>query len=138
VLRAHPRGAGVGEQEVAGAVGVLRLAGFEAHLPDGGGVLIAENAGDRDARPHRGAVGGHAERIRRRAGRDRREHLSRNIEQGKEVVVPVERVEVAEHGAAGVRDVGDVNAAVDAAGQVPQQPGVGSAEQGVAGVGGPS
>ena len=44
--------AGVEQQEVAGAVGVLGLAGLEADLADRGRLLVAEDAGDRHlARP---------------------------------------------------------------------------------------
>jgi hypothetical protein len=39
--------AGVQQQEVARAVRVLGLAGSQADLPDGGGLLVAQGAGDR-------------------------------------------------------------------------------------------
>ena len=58
--------------------------------------------------------------------------MSKNAEQ---LVVPVERLEVHQHGAAGVGHVGDVHAAVGAAGEVPEQPGVGVAEDRVAALG---
>src|ERR1700733_13879480 len=44
VLAADDLLAGVEQHEVAGAVGVLRLAGREAHLADGSGLLVAEGA----------------------------------------------------------------------------------------------
>ena len=50
VLAAHQLLAGVQQQEVAGAVGVLGLAGREADLADGGGLLVAEVAGERHRR----------------------------------------------------------------------------------------
>ena len=46
-MRADQLGAGVEQHEVAGAVGVLGLAGREADLADGGGLLVAEVAGER-------------------------------------------------------------------------------------------
>ena len=48
VLAAHELLARVEQEEVAGAVGVLGLAGLEAHLAHGGGLLVAEDTGDRD------------------------------------------------------------------------------------------
>ena len=50
-------------------------------------------------------------------------------------VVPLHGVQVHQHGAGGVGDVGDVLAAVDTAGQVPDDPGVHGAEEDVAGLG---
>src|SRR3546814_2940424 len=64
------------------------------------------------------------------------QHGAWDVEQGEQFVVPVEGVEVHEHGAGGVGDVGAVDAAAGAAGEVPQQPGVDGAEQGVAAFGG--
>src|SRR5690606_32393199 len=52
-----------------------------------------------------------------------------------DLVVPVERFQVHQHGAAGVGHVGDVLAAVGAAGEVPDDPGVDVAEDGVAALG---
>ncbi len=40
--------AGVEDHETAGAVGVLGLAGIEAGLADGGGLLVAQVAADRN------------------------------------------------------------------------------------------
>ena len=49
VAGVHDLLAGVDDEEVAGAVGVLRLAGGERGLPERRGLLIAEDAGDRYA-----------------------------------------------------------------------------------------
>ena len=49
--------AGVEQHEVAGAVGVLGLAGREADLADGGRLLVAEVAGERHARRPRPSRG---------------------------------------------------------------------------------
>ncbi|MOA38277.1 hypothetical protein D3C78_1599440 [compost metagenome] len=42
----HRLAASVHQQEAAGAVGVLRLARFHAHLPEQRGLLVAGNAAD--------------------------------------------------------------------------------------------
>ena len=54
------------------------------------------------------------------------------LKKPEQLVVPVQRLEVHQHRAAGVGDVGDVRAAVLAAGEVPDQPRVGGAEDRVA------
>ena len=64
------------------------------------------------------------------------QHRARDAEDAQQLVVPVEGLQVHQHGAAGVGDVGGVDAAVGAAGEVPQHPGVGVAEEGVARFGG--
>ncbi len=58
------------------------------------------------------------------------------LKNAEQLVVPVQGLQVHQHGPAGVGRVGDVHAAVDAAGQVPDHPGVGVAEDGVARLGG--
>src|SRR5439155_8693799 len=126
--RADQPGTGVEEHEVAGAVGVLGLAGGEADLPDGGGLLVAEVTGERYRAAERPAAQCRAVTVRVRRRADRRQHGARDVEEGQQLVVPVQGFQVHQHGAAGVGDVGDVLAAVDAAGEVPQQPGVGVAE----------
>ena len=65
-----------------------------------------------------------------------RQHLPRNGEERQQLVVPVQRLEVHQHGAAGVGDIGDVHTAARSAGQIPQHPGVGGAEDRVAAFGG--
>ena len=85
-------------------------------------------------RSDRGAVTSpYAVRIGRRP--DLGQHGPRNVEESEQLVVPLERFEVHQHGAAGVGDVGDVRAAVDAAGELPDQPAVDRTEDGVAGFG---
>ena len=89
--RAHDLGAGVEQHEVARAVGVLRLAGGEAHLADRGGVLVAEVAAHRHRAAERTGGAGDAVRVGRRARADRRQHRTRDVEQRQQLVVPVER-----------------------------------------------
>ncbi len=57
--------------------------------------------------------------------------ISRDVEEAQQFVVPVEGLQVHQHGAAGVGHVGRVDAAVGAAGQVPQDPAVRVAEESV-------
>ena len=132
VLRAHDLLAGVEQQEIAGAVGVLGLAGVQAHLPDHRGLLVAEDAGHRHLPAERPVVAGDAVGLRERRRLDLGQHLPRNAEERQQFVVPVQRLQVHQHGPAGVGDVGDVHAAARPAGEVPQHPGVGGAEDRVA------
>ncbi|CCH68579.1 hypothetical protein BN10_1070019 [Phycicoccus elongatus Lp2] len=67
---------------------------------------------------------------------DGREHGPGHPEEGQEFVVPIEGLEVHEHGAAGIGDVRGVDTAVGTAREVPDHPGVGCAEKGVAALGG--
>ena len=124
LLRADQLRAGVEQQEVAGAVGVLGLAGREADLADRGRLLVAEGAGERHlARPagRRRGRRPYAVGVATRAGSSGSIGAG-DVEEAEQLVVPVERLEVHQHGAAGVGHVGDVDAAVGAAGEVPQQP----------------
>src|ERR1700733_6940028 len=115
VLAADDLLAGVEQHEVAGAVGVLRLARREADLADRGRLLVAEVAGERHAgqRPEPDLA------VAARRGRrpDRGEHLPRDAEEPEQLVVPVEGLQVHQHGPAGVRRVGDGPASFRAAGQ---------------------
>ena len=137
VLGADELLAGVQQQEVAGAVGVLGLARREAHLPDHGRVLVAEDAGDRDLALPDAAPGAlrAAEEVRVRGRPDLGQHLRRHAEDLEQLGVPREGLEVHQHRARGVGDVGQVDAALGAAGHVPQQPGVHRAEDDVARLG---
>src|SRR5690606_5346638 len=74
VLARNDVGAGVENQEVSGAVSVLRVALLESRLPEGGRLLVAQDSGDRcfaqQARPV-----GDSEDLRR--GAHLREHRLR-------------------------------------------------------------
>ena len=115
----------------------LASPGDQADLADHRGMLVAERAADDHLAAERTVGPG-----RGRSARDRRTARSRgSIDRGhaeelQQLVVPVQGLQVHQHGAAGVGDVGDVPPAVDAAGQVPQQPAVGGAEDRLAGFGG--
>ncbi|MBG9885623.1 hypothetical protein ABE10_03280, partial [Bacillus toyonensis] len=56
VLRVDDLLARVEDQEAARAVGVLALAGAEGGLAEGGGLLVAEDAGDRGLPQERGVL----------------------------------------------------------------------------------
>ena len=125
--RDRPR-AGVLQQEAAGAVGVLRQARRRAHLAEERRLLIAGDPGDRRRRA--------TPRLRRDCavdlarGAHLRQHAARAREEPQQLVVPAPRVDVEQHGARRVADVGDVRRA---AGQLPDQPGVDGAERELAG-----
>ena len=122
VGRAHRLVANVHQHEAAGAVGVLGHAGREAGLAEGSVLLVASHAGDGDgaAQPFWQGVADH-----RAARRDAGQHAARDVQQRQDVIVPVLRVQVEQHGARGVAGVGAVHRA---AGQLPHQPGVDGAE----------
>ncbi len=119
----------VHEQEAAGAVRVLRLAGLEAALPEQGRLLIARHAADGHVRHDAG--GGRAAELPRRGahvGKQRR----RDVEQVEQPRVPPQFVDVVQHGAAGVRHIGGVHAALR---ERPDEPRVHGAEGELAGFG---
>ena len=118
---------GVEQQEAAGAVGALGLAGRKAGLPEQGGLLVAERGGDLHARED-----GRRDAVDLGRGTDLRQHRAGHVEERQQLIVPVEGFQVHQHRAAGIRDVGDVHAAVRAAGEVPDQPALHGAEQDLA------
>ena len=114
----------VEQQEATGAVGVLGLADREAGLAEQGRLLVAEVPGHRDAGQLPLGVAVHV------AGRsDLRQHGPGNAQRLQDAVVPVQGLQVHEQGPAGVADVGDVDTALRATGEVPDAPGVDVAEQ---------
>src|SRR5581483_4411255 len=59
-------------------------------------------------------------------GRDHlRQHRTRNVEQGEELVVPLAAMDVVEHGATGIRCIGHMACA---GGEIPHEPAVDGAE----------
>ncbi len=134
VLAADDLGAGVEQEEVAGAVGVLGLAGLEADLADGCRVLVAEHAGDRNVGQ---ALLGRGPAVCRgvAGGTDAGEHRAGDTEQAEELVVPVEGRQVHQHRSARIRHVGGVHATVGPSGEVPHDPRVGGPEERVSAFG---
>ena len=115
----------VHQHEAARAVRALDLAGLEAGLAEQRGLLVAEDPGDRHAREIARPV---AVDLGRAA--DLGEHRGRDPHHLEQLRIPLERGEVHEHRARGVRDVGDVDAAAAAAaGQLPRQPRIDRPEQ---------
>ncbi len=95
--------------------------GGEAALAEQGGLLVAGHAGDGDA--HALYVG---VAVNLAGGAHLGQHGPGNVQGGEEGVVPVQGMDVKEHGAGGVGDVGGVDGP---ASELPQQPGVHRAEQ---------
>jgi len=118
VLGFHRFVAGVHQQEAAGAVGVLGLAGFHAHLAEQRRLLVTGDTADGDA-----ALGA---AVDLRRGLHFRQHFARNVEDLQHLRIPLQGVDVEEHGARGVGVIGDVGFA---AGKFPDQPAVHGAEQ---------
>ena len=119
--------AGVHQQEAAGAVGVFHVAGLKTALPEQCSLLVARNTGHRHVHALNVGVAVHLAGVLH-TGQDAAGDVQR-LEQG---VVPVQRADVVQHGAAGVGAVGNVHLA---AGQLPDQPSVHRAEQKLPGLG---
>ena len=128
VLGAHRGGAGVHQGEAAGAVGVLQLARGKAPLAEEGGLLVPRHAPDGQAGQglqmgHPGGDHPQVPAVLHRPGEEGQGHLQQ-LAQG---LVPLQAVDVKEHGAAAV---GKIRGVDPAPGEVPQQPAVhGAAEQ---------
>lgn len=110
--------AGVHQQEAAGAIGVLCLAWLDAHLAEESRLLVASDPADGDA-----AFGA---AVDFRGGFHFRQHFPRDIQHFQHFRIPLQGVDVEEHGARSVGVVGDVGLA---AGEFPDQPAVDGAEQ---------
>ena len=129
VFRDDRRFAGVHQQKAAGAEGVLRLTRRKAGLPEERGLLVARCACNFDARTKVHRVGLRVEA----AGRHGRgQHTARDIQLPQDVLIPLQRVDVEQHRAAGVGVVGHMD---PAAGQLPDEPGLHRAEQQPPGLG---
>ena len=119
----------VHQEEAAGAVGILHGAGLGAHLPEERGLLVAGNAADGHGM---GEDRGLRMPIDLGTGADGRHHGPGNAQQVKQFLVPFQRVDVEQHRAGGVGDVGHVDLA---AGKLPDEPTVHGAEAEFAGLG---
>ena len=99
----------VHQKEAARAVGVFRLAGRKTALPEQRRLLVARDTADGHAGED-GGISRHAEVARRGAYLGK--HRSGDVEQVKQPRVPFHVVDVEEHGAARVGDVGSVHLAL--------------------------
>mmetsp|Transcript_49849 Transcript_49849/g.132444 ORF Transcript_49849/g.132444 Transcript_49849/m.132444 type:complete len:271 (+) Transcript_49849:216-1028(+) len=102
VRRRHGLRASVDHHEAAGPVGVFHLAHLRAPLAQQGRVLVADGGRDRHAR--QGPALDPAQLLR--VGPDLREAVHGNAQLLADALVPIERLEVHQHGARGIRDVG--------------------------------
>ena len=126
--RRRGRGAVVGQDETAGAVGCLGHPGLGATLADEGRVLIAGDAADRQRDPEDRSV--HGAEVRR-AIAHRRQNRGRHVEYRAEVIAPGLGVNVEQHRAG---RIGRIGAVVLARGEPPQEKRIDGAEGEVAGV----
>ena len=114
---AHARGiAGVHQQKAAGAIGVLCLPFLEAALTKQRRLLVACNSCNRDIFPLDGGIA-----VYLAAVAHLRQHTARNIQHLQQLFIPVEGVDVVQHGAGSIGVVGHMDLA---AGQFPNQPAV--------------
>ncbi len=114
---------GVHQHEATGAVGVLRLARRKAGLPEQSRLLVPGRARNRNRSAEDGGVrlSVHA------AGRLYfRKHAGRDVQLFEDVFVPLQLLDVEQHGAGGIGIVGHMYFAFR---QVPNQPGIHRAEQ---------
>ena len=123
VFAEHGGFAGIHQQEAAGAVGVLGLAGTEAGLSEEGGLLIPGGAGDGNGRAEKL---GQSFAVDAAAGPDLRQHAFWDVQLRQNLIVPLQGVDVKEHGPGGVGVVGHMGLA---AGELPDQPGFHGAEE---------
>ncbi len=125
-------GAGVEQHEAARPVGVLGLAGAEARLAYQGSLLVAQIAAYRDLVAKRPTLRGLAPCLRIAGGHDPGQHRSWYSHNAEDLVIPIQGFQVHQHGSGSIRNVGDVGAAVRAARQPPDHPGVDIAEERIA------
>src|SRR5207302_1448861 len=120
--------ASVHQEKASSAISILCFTGTKAGLPDERSLLIAQNARDRYS----------AERsffhlaIDFAARTDLWEHRFRDAEDIPKLPIPGKRLQIHELRAAGVGDVGDVNSAAWASGEMPHKKGVDISKQQIA------
>ena len=112
---------GVHQQEAAGAIGILGVAGGKAALTKQGGLLVTGYAGHRNIHTLDVGVAVDLAGIPH-LGQD----AAGDVQCLKQLFVPVQRADVVEHRAAGVGAVGHMDLASR---QLPDQPGVHGTEQ---------
>ena len=119
----------VHEQEAAGTVGVFNRTGRGAHLAEQGRLLVSGDTGNVNLVREDGGLG---VTVYFGRGAYARHHGGGDVQQLQQFLVPLQRVNVEQHGAGGVGHVGDMDFA---AGELPDQPAVYGAEAQFAGLG---
>ena len=118
----------VEQEKIPCSVGVFRLPGFQAGLPEGGCLLVAQDSGDgypvefAGLRDGSDLFGG---------GNNTGEHGLGDSQRRAQLSVPLQRVKVHQHGAG---SVGDVRAVYIPLGEPPHQPGINGAKRQLTGV----
>src|SRR5438046_2015143 len=120
--------ASVHQEKASSAISILCFTGTKAGLPDERSLLIAQNARDGNSakRPFFHLAINFAART------DLWEHRFRDAEDIQKLPIPGKRLQIHELRAAGVGDVGDVNSAVWAAGEMPEKKGIDVSKQQIA------
>src|SRR3972149_1281294 len=131
-LRWDDLGSGVEKHEASGAVRVLGFADLVAGLAVERGLWVAEIAADGHNASYRAAGKRLPVQVGIAGRTDRGKHLTGDTQSLGGVGVPGEALEIQGQGAAGVGHVGHVGAALGSAGELPYEPGVDVAEEGVA------
>ena len=123
VFAEHRSLARVHQQKAPGAVGVFRLAGGKAGLPEQCRLLISRcpRNGDRRAEEL-----GQSLPVDTAAGPDLRQHTPRNVQLPQNIFVPLEGTDVEQHGSGGV---GVVRHMDSAPGELPDEPGLHRSKQ---------
>ena len=119
----------VHQEEAAGAVGVLHGTGLGAHLAEEGRLLVARDTADGNLV---GEKGGLRDAVHLGTGADLWHHRRRDVQQRQEFGVPFQGVDIEQHRAGGVGDVGHMDLA---AGELPDKPGIHGAEAEFSGLG---
>ena len=118
VLGQDGLGARIHEQEAARSVGILHRARLRAHLAEEGRLLVS---GDTRNGHLMRKDGGFGVAIHLRRGLHGRHHGTRNAQHGQEFVVPLQSIDIEQHGAG---SVGDVRHMHRSARKLPHQPAI--------------
>ena len=118
VLREDGLVTDVQHDEATGAIGVLDRTRCEAHLAEERTLLVTGDTCDRHLV---GEDCGLGVAIDLRARLHLRHHAARNVQKLEQIVIPLQGIDIEQHGTAGIRHIGNVHLS---AGQAPDEPGV--------------
>ena len=127
-LAGHHALARVHQHETTRAISVLGLARLETGLPHRGRLLIPQIAADGNAPPA-------AIDVRVGGRTNLGQHRTRNAQRRQHLLIPIQRLQIHKHGAAGVGHIGDMRAAIGPARQIPDDPRIHIPEQRIAPLG---